>query len=67
MADLGYSNLWDGNGHFGNVAGLNARIFRIRAKTEGKAGVNLWSTPPSVSALTRRSGCFPALPYPPVR
>jgi hypothetical protein len=51
----------------GSVPGLNARIFRFRAKTEGKVGVNAKSTPPSVSALARRSGCFPALPYPPAR
>jgi len=51
----------------GNVPGLNARIFRFRAKTEGKVGVNARLTPPSVSALARRSGCFPALPYPPAR
>jgi len=56
MADLCCANLWNGHGHSGNPAELNARILRFRDKTHGKAEVGCRSTPPAVSALSRRSG-----------
>lgn len=41
-------------------------IYRFGAKIEREAG-DPRATRPSTSARSRRSGCFPAEPYPPVR
>ena len=59
MADLRYSNLWNGNGRSGNFAGLNARIFRFRAKTEGKADVDFKSTPLKNQAMAIKNALPP--------
>jgi hypothetical protein len=46
----------------------NARIYRILANPEGKQCADVSADAgPSVLALRRRSGRFPALPYPPLR